>query len=109
MAGHIVSIKLYALIFITLLVMTGVTTAVGYVDLGRWNIIIALAIAIFKASLVILFFMHMKYAGKLPRLVFASTLLWLAILITLTMSDVLTRSWDHPPQGWQSLSTSGQR
>ncbi len=100
MSEHVASIKSYVLIFTTLLVLTGVTVAVAYVDLGIMNTIAALAIAGFKASLVVLYFMHLKYGHPLSKLFWVAGLLWLAILLTFTMNDYLTRDWQVQPKGW---------
>jgi len=93
MTEHIVSKKTYALIFVTLLVLTGVTTAVGYVDLGRMNVVVALAIAAVKGVLVVLFFMHLAYSRRLTQLTILAALAWLTLLIMLTLTDVWSRSW----------------
>ncbi len=93
MTEHIVSKKTYALIFATLLVLTGVTTAIGYVDLGRMNVVVALAIAAFKGVLVVLFFMHLAYSRRLTQMTIVAALLWLSLLIALTLADVWSRGW----------------
>ena len=94
---HIVPIPVYLAIFLTLLVMTGVTIAVAYIDLGPANIGVALAIAFFKASLVVLYFMHVKYSSKLVQLAAATGFLWLGIMLSFTLSDVWTRDWQPVP------------
>ena len=93
MSEHVVPVKVYVAVFATLLVMTATTTAISGVDLGPWNTVVALAIAFFKASLVVLFFMHVKYGSRLTQLVILGALLWLAILLVLTFSDFATRGW----------------
>jgi cytochrome c oxidase subunit IV len=93
MTEHIVSKKTYALIFGILLLLTGLTTAIGYVDLGRLNVVVALAIAAIKGVLVVLFFMHLAYSRRLTQLTIVAALAWLALLISLTLADVLTRGW----------------
>jgi cytochrome c oxidase subunit IV len=97
---HIVPISTYLLVFIALLVGTGVTTWVAYIDLGKWNTVVALVIAFCKMILVVLFFMHVKYATGLTRVVIIAGFFWLAIMITLSCSDELTRTWEIVPQGW---------
>jgi cytochrome c oxidase subunit 4 len=97
---HIVPIPIYLAIFATLLVMTGVTVAVAYVDFGVMNIVIALAIAAFKASLVVLFFMHVKYASKLTQLASVLGFVWLALLLGMTSSGIFTRDWVGAAPGW---------
>lgn len=98
MSEHIVSPKSYLLIFAALLVMTGVTYWVSLLDLGRLNVIVALTIAVIKAVLVVLYFMHVRYSSRLTWVVVVSGFFWLAILIALTMSDYLTR-----PLGWRNF------
>ncbi len=92
-ANHVVPLRVYFAVFITLLVMTGVTTWVAYIDLGVFNPVMALVIATFKAVLVILFFMHVKYSSKLTWLVVSAAFFFLGIMLTLTMSDYLSRAW----------------
>lgn len=82
------------------MVFTALTTAVAYVDLGRFNTIIALAIACCKMTLVILFFMHLKYSENLTKLVVVAAFFWFAILLALTLSDYLSRNWITQPQAW---------
>ena len=91
MANHVVPLRTYYLVFLTLIVCTAITVAVSFVDLGRFNVLAALGIAILKATLVVLFFMHVKYSGKLTWVVVAGSLFWLGILIVMTAGDYLTR------------------
>jgi cytochrome c oxidase subunit 4 len=63
-----------------------------WVDLGKWNPVVALAIACTKATLVILYFMHVRYSSKLTVLTVSAGFFWLMILITLSLTDYLTRS-----------------
>ncbi len=91
---HIVSIKLYATIFGALLLLTLATAGVAFVDLGgELNTIAALTIAIVKALLVILFFMHVRYSSRLTWVFAGAGFFWLLILLTLTMADPLSRDW----------------
>jgi len=81
-------------IWLTLLVFTGLTVGAAFIDLGPLNTILALSIATFKAILVVLFFMHVKYTHeKLTGLVIASAILFLFILLSLSMADYATRLW----------------
>ena len=96
---HIVPIPVYAAIFAALLVLTGVTIAVAYIDLGPLNIAVALAIAFFKASLVVLYFMHVKYSSRLVQLAAATGFVWLGIMLSFTLSDIWTREW-QPVHGF---------
>jgi len=97
LSEHIVPVKVYVTVFFTLLVLTATTTAVSAIDLGPWNTVVALGIAVIKATLVVLFFMHVKYSPKLISLVVMGALFWLAILITITFSDFATRGWPTAP------------
>lgn len=90
---HVVPLKIYYAIFATLMVLTGVTVAVAYVDLGALNAVVALVIACFKAMIVVLYFMHVKYSTRLIKLTVIAGLYWMGILLVLTMSDYLTRGW----------------
>ena len=93
MSQHVVPRKVYFAVFTALLVLTATTTAVSFLDLGPWNTVVALAIAFLKATLVVLFFMHVKYSPRLTQVVIAGGLFWLAILLALTLSDFLSRGW----------------
>jgi cytochrome c oxidase subunit 4 len=94
---HIVPVPVYVGVFLALIIGTVITTLVAYVDLGPFNIVVALTIAVCKASLVILFFMHVKYSPKLTKLVVIAGVFWLVILLTMTESDLLTRTWTGIP------------
>ena len=91
MTHHVDSVKTYAAVWISLLILTGATTAVAYVDLGGFSLVAALAIAVSKMLLVALFFMQVRHSTKLTKLVVGGGLLWLFILIALGMADFLTR------------------
>ncbi len=99
MSEHIVSKTVYFLIFGALMVLTVVTVVAANFDLGSEavNTSIALAIAVAKAVLVILYFMHVRYSPRLTWVVIAGGFLWLFIMIALTMSDYLTRDWSRLP------------
>jgi cytochrome c oxidase subunit 4 len=90
---HIVGPKTYAIIFVTLLTFTGITVAAAFVDLGILNPIIALAIASTKAVIVILFFMHVFYQSRLIKLTVGAGFFTFLILITMTLSDYMSRAW----------------
>jgi cytochrome c oxidase subunit 4 len=102
MPGHVVPKKLYILVFAALIVFTGLTTAVAFVNLGQWNTVVALAIAVSKASLVVLFFMHLRWSSGLMRMVLLSAFVWFAILVALTLSDEFTRQWTPVPSSWEA-------
>jgi len=91
---HIVQLRVYIIIFLALLVGTGLTVLAGLQDFPKQlNVIIALTIAVIKATLVVLYFMHVRYSARLIWVVFTSALFWLAILFALTLSDYWTRAW----------------
>ena len=90
---HIVPARVYFLVFGILMVLTATTIGVAFLDLGPLNNIIMLTIAVSKAMLVALYFMHLRYSQKLIQIFAGGAILWLLILITLTMSDYLTRVW----------------
>jgi cytochrome c oxidase subunit 4 len=92
MTTHIVSVRLYLAVFVALLALTALTTFVAFFDLGPLNTVIAMTIAVGKALLVILFFMHVRYSERLVWVFVAAGFFWLAILLALTMSDFLTRA-----------------
>jgi cytochrome c oxidase subunit 4 len=92
-SSHIAPKSLYYTIFTALMVGTALTVWVAFKDLGPFNSIVAMAIAVTKASLVILYFMHVKYSPKLTKLVVVASVFWLAILLIMTMGDYVTRSW----------------
>ena len=95
--GHVTPLGVYLAIFATLMVLTGVTVAVAYVNLGQLNVFIALGIAGFKATLVVLYFMHVAYASRLTKLFAMTGIFFLAILLGLTMMDYGSRMWVNPP------------
>jgi cytochrome c oxidase subunit 4 len=95
MTSHIAPVKLYLTVFVALLVLLAVTVVANYVPLGRFNVVVAMLIAVAKMFLVMLFFMHVRYSGRLIWIYVGVGFFWLAILLTLTMSDFLTRWW--PP------------
>jgi cytochrome c oxidase subunit IV len=84
---------LYLLILSALVVGTCLTWGIAFIDLGIWNPVVALTIAVIKAVLVILFFMHVFYSSKLTKLTVAAGFFWLLIMITMSMSDYLTRTF----------------
>lgn len=87
-----ISVKGYAIVFVSLLALTLLTTAMAFIDLGgRVNTVVALTIAVGKALLVILYFMHVRYSDGLTWVFVAAGFVWLLILIGGTIDDLLTR------------------
>ena len=97
MIGHLTPVRTYFAVFGALLSLTAVTTWVSFQDYGAWNTPIALSIAVFKALLVVLFFMHVKYSSKLIWVAAIAGSYWLLILFAFMMGDYVTRI--HV-QGW---------
>jgi cytochrome c oxidase subunit 4 len=94
MAEHVVSRKLYFMIFGGLMVLTALTVWVANFNLpGPLNAIVALSIAVIKATMVVLYFMHVRYSSKLTWVFVCAGLIWLIILFAFTLSDYLTRGW----------------
>ncbi|HUZ47435.1 MAG TPA: cytochrome C oxidase subunit IV family protein [Terriglobia bacterium] len=102
MSEHIAPKRLYFFVFGSLLVLTLLTWRIAYIDLGPWNTVVALAIAVLKAGLVATFFMHLRWSGSMMRIIVCAAIFWLAIMITLTLGDILTRNVVSPSQGWQA-------
>ncbi len=89
---HVVSVRTYLVIFALLMALTALTTAVAFVDLGVMNVVIMLLIAFTKATIVVLYFMHVRFSPPLTMIAAGAGFAWLTILIGLTLSDVLTRN-----------------
>lgn len=94
---HVVPVSVYLAVFVTLIVLTWVTAWVSTIDLGSLNIYVALSIAIFKASLVVLFFMHVKYGTRLTKMIVGCGIFWLILLLFIVMADIWTRNWMGVP------------
>jgi cytochrome c oxidase subunit 4 len=90
---HVVPLRIYYTIFGVLMLCTYLTVQIAFFDLGPLNTIAALGIAVFKATLVVLFFMHVRYSSRLTWAVVLGAIFWFGILLVLTMTDYLTRVW----------------
>ena len=99
MSEHKPSIRPYILVFVALMVLTAATVLVAKFDLGAANDIVALVIAVTKATLVVLFFMHVKYSTRLTKLTVIGSVLWLAFLIGVTMMDYASRRMSDEVRG----------
>jgi cytochrome c oxidase subunit 4 len=94
MSEHIVYPRVYISIFVVLMAGTGLTIIAAFQDFpGPLNAVVALTIAVVKATFVVLYFMHVRYSSRLIWLVIAAAIFWLAIMFALTISDYSTRSW----------------
>jgi cytochrome c oxidase subunit 4 len=99
MRHHIVPLRIYYAVFGALLVLTAVTVYVAFLDLGPLNTLVAVTIAVVKALLVLLFFMHVRYSSHLIWVYAGAGILWLLILFSLTLSDYFSRGWIPVPPG----------
>jgi cytochrome c oxidase subunit 4 len=91
---HTVPARVYVTIFVALMVLTAVTVWVAFFDLGFLNTFVAVSIAVIKATLVILYFMHVRYTSRLTQVIVSAGVFWLLILLTFTLADYFTRAWD---------------
>jgi cytochrome c oxidase subunit 4 len=102
MSEHIVSRKIYFAIFGALMVFTALTVFAAFIDLDHIfhgaNTVVALTIAVIKATLVVLFFMHVRYSSRLTWVIVVAGLFWLGIMFVLTVSDYMTRPNGLTPQ-----------
>lgn len=97
MSDHVSPVSLYVTIFLALMVLTGVTVAAAFVSLGAFNFPVAMLIAGFKASLVVWYFMHMKYQSHLTKLSLATGLFFLVILLGMSLIDYTSRNFQGLP------------
>lgn len=94
MSEHIVPVRIYVMIFLALLVGTALTVVAAFIDFPwQFNAIVAMTIAIAKATLVVLYFMHVRYSARLIWVILASALFWMGILFAFTFADYFTRHW----------------
>jgi cytochrome c oxidase subunit 4 len=105
--AHIPKVGTLVAVWAALIVLTVTTAAVSYVELGEWNVVVALLIALFKASIVAWIFMGVRYSTNLTRLFCVAGLVWLSILILITFSDYHSRSWTYQPQPWSHTKAVG--
>jgi cytochrome c oxidase subunit IV len=110
--GHVVPLEVLVAVFVGLLALTAVTVAVTWVDLGPWNLIVALVIATFKAALVALYFMHLRYDHPFNGLVFVAGLVFLAIFLIFTLMDTMAYQPDvqrardaAPPAAMETIAS----
>ena len=98
--GHVTPLKTYLLVYGALLVLTAATVGAAFLPLGPFGVVVALAVAGGKATLVLLWFMHMKESSRVSWILAGAGLVWLLILILPVLVDYLTRGWVYAPQGW---------
>lgn len=106
--AHVSSIPFYVAIFLGLLFLTGMTVGQSYVDLGKLNIVLVILIATMKASLVVTFFMHLRWDSKFNTLIFLSTLFFIGVFFAYTMNDVDRRGDLDPDQNMRVLQKTGE-
>ena len=99
MSEHIVPLKVYYTIFGLLMIGTVITVLAAMIDLGPLNVVVALLIAVTKATLVILYFMHVRYSSRLTWVIVGAGFFWLAIMVVLTGSDYVSRGWIKGVEG----------
>jgi cytochrome c oxidase subunit IV len=90
---HVVPVRAYIAVFVALIVLTGITVWAAGQDFGAYNTAVAVGIAVVKATLVVLIFMHVKWGTKLTQLYVVAGVVFLLILIAITMSDYISRPW----------------
>jgi cytochrome c oxidase subunit 4 len=100
MSHPVVPIRVYISVFLALIALTITTVAVSKIDLGEYNFVAAMTIAVVKGMLVILFFMHVRQARPITKLFVAAGFFWMAILFVFTLSDYFSRGWLPRPKWW---------
>src|ERR1044071_9949450 len=105
MSGHVSPKSTYYAIFAALMILTAITVGVAFIHLGSLNFPVALGIAITKATLVILFFMHVKYSSRLTKMIVGMAFFFLTVLLMLTMTDYGSRGWYASPRGSATAGT----
>ena len=99
MTHPVVSVRLYAAVFAALLALTLTTVAISKLELGEYNFIVAMTIAVLKGTLVVMFFMNVRHATSMTKLFVGAGFFWMAILLVFLLSDYLSRGW-LPAPGW---------
>jgi cytochrome c oxidase subunit 4 len=100
MTHKVVSVKTYATVFLALIALTATTVGVSRIELGEYNFLVAMTIAVMKGSLVVWFFMDVRRGSSLTKLFVGAGLFWLAILLVFVLSDYLSRGWLPVPKWW---------
>lgn len=91
MENEITPVRTYFFVYVALLALLAATVALAYINLGIWNLVIAISIAIAKALLVLLYFMHVRHSQQMVKVFAIAGFLWLLILIGLTLTDYISR------------------
>lgn len=101
-ATHIVPLRVYFAVIAALFLLTGLTVWVAFQDFGRFNDLVAVTIAVIKAVLVMMFFMHLKYSARILWLFAGAGAVWFVIMIALMLTDYRSRSWLAQPAAWET-------
>jgi cytochrome c oxidase subunit IV len=104
---HVPSVKALVSVWAALLCFTWITVVVSHVELGPWNVVVALVIALIKASMVGWIFMGVRFTTRLTKLFVVAGLVWLTIMIFITSGDYATRPWDYHPHPWAAGKDNG--
>ena len=107
MTSHIPTVRILVTVWVALLFLTFTTVGVSYLELGEWNVVVALAIALLKASLVAWIFMGVRFSAPMTRLFVVAGLIWLTIMIIITGGDYATRGLDYHPDRWSKTGPVG--
>jgi cytochrome c oxidase subunit 4 len=100
MSHPVVSIKTYVGVFLALIALTITTVGVSKIELGEYNFVVAMTIAVIKGTLVVLFFMHVRQSSSMTRLFVAAGFFWMAILFVFVLSDYWSRGWLPGGKWW---------
>jgi cytochrome c oxidase subunit IV len=106
--AHVPTVGALVGVWGTLVAFTIITALVATVNLGEWNIVVALIIAVTKASLVAWIFMGVRYTTSLTKLFVVAGLVWLFIMILITSSDYTSRTWTYQAQPWSHTKAGGR-
>ncbi|MBV9265842.1 MAG: cytochrome C oxidase subunit IV family protein [Acidobacteriaceae bacterium] len=104
---HVPTVRILVTIWAVLVVLTWTTVTVSHIELGPWNVVVALVIAVIKASCVGWIFMGVRFTSPLTKLFVVAGLVWLTIMILITTSDYATRRWDYHAQPWANTKDNG--
>lgn len=97
MSDHVVPVRVYVTIFLALMVLTALTVRAAFIDLGPMNNVIMLGIAVTKATLVVLYFMHVRYSDRLTWILVSTGFVFVAVMVLITISDPISRGWLGTP------------
>lgn len=100
MSQNVVPVRSYVMIFAALMVLTALTVLVSKVELGAFNFVVAISIALLKATLVVMYFMHVNHSTTLTKLFVASGFVWVLVLFVFVLSDYLSRPLDPQAKWW---------